>query len=256
MMRMTEAVKQLLIITILFYIGSAFVGDYAYKLLAYHSPMNPDFRFWQPLTAIFMHSPPLEKPGLMHIVLNMFGLVMFGPILEQFWGAKKFVFFYISCGVGASLLKMGIDYYNFQHGLNILLENGENKAEVLKMLAEGKFYNEWETVMSTGEFSRFMKSYLITGFGASGALYGIMTAYAFMFPDAPLGFMFIPIEIKAKYFVFSLVTLDLILGMNGGSIFGGPSTNVGHFAHFGGALTGYFMMWYWKRNQFKNNRWH
>jgi len=91
--------------------------------------------------------------------------------------------------------------------------------------------------------------------GASGAVYGLLVAFAFMFPTAQLGLMFIPIPIKAKYFVPGLLVVDLILGLKGSSIFGAGSTGIAHFAHIGGAITGFIMMWYWKKNEFNKNRW-
>ena len=99
MMRMTETVKQLLIINIIFFIGSQFVAN-AYPLFSLYYPENPNFRIWQPLTSMFMHAP---MPNLMHIVFNMFALVSFGAALEHYWGTKKFIFFYISCGLGSAL---------------------------------------------------------------------------------------------------------------------------------------------------------
>ena len=104
---MTETVKQLLIINIIFYIGSYFVAT-AYPLFSLYYPENDNFRFWQPLTSMFMHAP---MPNLMHIAFNMFALVSFGSALEHFWGAKKFIFFYISCGLGAALLHLGVSYF-------------------------------------------------------------------------------------------------------------------------------------------------
>ena len=95
-MRMTDTVKQLLIINIIFFVGSQFVAN-AYPLLSLYYPENPNFRIWQPLTSMFMHAP---MPNLMHIVFNMFALVSFGTALEHYWGAKKFIFFYLSCGLG------------------------------------------------------------------------------------------------------------------------------------------------------------
>jgi membrane associated rhomboid family serine protease len=92
--------------------------------------------------------------------------------------------------------------------------------------------------------------------GASGAIYGLLTAFAFMFPNAELALIFIPIPIKAKYFVPVIIGIDLFLGFKGSSIFGAGSTGIAHFAHVGGALCGLLMMWYWKRNQFDKNRWH
>jgi membrane associated rhomboid family serine protease len=91
--------------------------------------------------------------------------------------------------------------------------------------------------------------------GASGAIYGLLIAFAFMFPNAELMMLFIPVPIKAKYFVPGLLVLDLVLGFKGSSIFGSGGTGVAHFAHLGGALTGFIMMWYWKKSSFNKNRW-
>ena len=91
--------------------------------------------------------------------------------------------------------------------------------------------------------------------GASGAIYGLLAAFAFMFPNAELALMFIPVPIKAKYFVPGILAIDLFLGFKGQSIFGAGSTGIAHFAHVGGALTGFLMMWFWKKNQFNKNRW-
>ena len=90
--------------------------------------------------------------------------------------------------------------------------------------------------------------------GASGAIYGLLVAFAFMFPEAQLGLMFIPVPVKAKYFVPGLLMVDLFLGFKGNSIFGG-GTGIAHFAHVGGAIIGFIMMWYWKKNSFNNKRW-
>jgi membrane associated rhomboid family serine protease len=249
---MTETVKQLLIINVIFYIGSNVVGNVAYELFSLYFPENPNFRFWQPLTMMFMHAP---MPNFMHILFNMFALVSFGSALEHFWGAKKFLFFYISCGLGATLLHIGVNYYYFHQGLEILVENGQDKAEILKVLAQGKYNPNWQNIMQANDFTNFMMSYISTSVGASGAIYGLLTAFAFMFPMAELAIIFLPIPIKAKYFVPGLLALDLILGLKGSSIFGSGGTGIAHFAHLGGALTGFLMMWYWKKNQFNKNRW-
>jgi membrane associated rhomboid family serine protease len=97
-----------------------------------------------------------------------------------------------------------------------------------------------------------MISALTPTVGASGAIYGLLVAFAFMFPNAELALMFIPVPIKAKYFVPAIVLLDLFSGVTGYSIFGG---GIAHFAHVGGAAVGFLMMRYWKKNQFNNNRW-
>ncbi|MFZ4679869.1 MAG: rhomboid family intramembrane serine protease [Flavobacterium sp.] len=251
MMRMTDTVKQLLIINIIFFIGSQIVAN-AYPLFSLYYPENPNFRIWQPLTSMFMHAP---MPNLMHIVFNMFALVSFGTALEHYWGAKKFIFFYISCGLGAALLHIVVNYFTFHHVLNLLVENGQDKAEILKVLAEGKYDTNWQNIIPLSDFNSFMGSYLGTSVGASGAIYGLLTAFAFMFPMAELGIMFIPIPIKAKYFVPGIIAIDLFLGFKGSSLFGAGGTGIAHFAHIGGALTGFLMMWFWKKNQFNRNRW-
>lgn len=257
-MRMTETVKQLLIINIIFYIGSNYVGDVAYHLFSEYYPQNPGFRFWQPLTAMFMHAPVYNQPsaaGIMHLVFNMFALVSFGSALEHFWGAKKFIFFYISCGLGAALLHTAFGYYEFNLGVDYLTSIGQ-QDQLAEILKTGNLRFSVPPSSSELEILRNMYSaYNTPSLGASGAIYGLLTAFAFMFPMAELGLMFIPIPIKAKYFVPGLIAIDLFLGFKGSSIFGSGGTGIAHFAHVGGAITGFLMMWYWKRNQFNKNRW-
>ncbi|TWI10790.1 membrane associated rhomboid family serine protease [Flavobacterium cauense R2A-7] len=247
MMNMTETVKQLIIINVIFFVGAMFVPA-AQEYLAMYYFENPNFKVWQPITHMFMHG------GLMHIFFNMFALYSFGSTLEHFWGGKKFLFFYISCGLGSALLHTVVNYFSFHDGLNFLMENGFQKQEIISVLAEGKFNPRWQEVMGLNNFNGFLQSYIVPVVGASGAIYGLLVAFAFMFPNAELALMFIPVPIKAKYFVPGLLMVDLFLGISGKSIFGG-SSGIAHFAHIGGALVGFFMMWYWKKNQFNNNRW-
>lgn len=247
MMNMTETVKQLIIINVIFFVGAMFVPA-AQEYLAMYYFENPSFKVWQPITHMFMHG------GLMHIFFNMFALYSFGSTLEHFWGGKKFLFFYISCGLGSALLHTAVNYFSFHDGLNFLMENGFQKQEIISVLAEGKFDTRWQEVMGLNNFNGFLQSYIVPVVGASGAIYGLLVAFAFMFPNTELALMFIPVPIKAKYFVPGLLMVDLFLGISGKSIFGG-SSGIAHFAHIGGALVGFIMMWYWKKNQFNNNRW-
>ncbi len=247
MRNVTETVKQLIIINILFFIGTQLVSGPAYQYLALFFPENSDFMPWQPITYMFMHG------GFMHILFNMFALYSFGSALEQFWGGKKFLFFYISCGLGSALVHTGVNYFHFQEGIDALISNGFSKSEILQLLNEGKIDTRWQELLTVTQFQNFTSAYLGTAVGASGAIYGIIVAFAFMFPNVELGLMFIPIPIKAKYFVPGLVLVDLYLGISGKSIFGGGG--IAHFAHVGGALFGFLIMWYWKKNQFNSNRW-
>ncbi|MFV5684409.1 rhomboid family intramembrane serine protease [Flavobacterium sp. GB2R13] len=247
MRNVTETVKQLIIINILFFVGTLALGDPAYKMLSMYFPENPNFQVWQPISHMFMHG------GFMHIFFNMFALYSFGSALESIWGSKKFLFFYISCGLGAALLHTGINYYYYQDGLNVLMEQGFSKTEILAVL-NGKGNDQIVPLLNSPSFQNFVSAYFGTVVGASGAIYGVIVAFAFMFPNAELALMFIPVPIKAKYFVPGLVLVDLYLGVSGKSIFGGGG-GVAHFAHVGGALFGFLIMWYWKKNQFNKNRW-
>jgi len=113
----------------------------------------------------------------------------------------------------------------------------------------------WETVLSPSDFGAMISAFNTPVVGASGAVYGFLVAFAYMFPNAELMMMFIPVPIKAKYFVPGILAIDLIGGFTGGySIFGG-GTGIAHFAHVGGAVTGFLLVRYWKQNQFKQNRW-
>jgi membrane associated rhomboid family serine protease len=244
MNNMTDTVKQLLILNILFFIGAQFVPQ-ATDLLALHYFESDKFKLWQPISHMFMHG------GLMHIFFNMFALVSFGSALEHFWGPKKFLFFYFTCGLGAALIHSGINYYHFHDGLNTLVLNGFKETEILNLINEGKFMTSWQAVLAPDTFENMIGA-LTPTVGASGAIYGLLVAFAFMFPNAELALLFIPVPIKAKYFVPGIVLLDLFSGVTGYSIFGG---GIAHFAHVGGALFGFIMMWYWKKNQFNQNRW-
>ncbi len=250
MMRITETVKQLIIINIIFFIGTQIIGaEVAYKFLAMHFPVNSDFKVWQILTSMFMHG------SIGHILFNMLGLWMFGSPLEQMWGPKKFLFFYISCGLGAALLSIGIDYYLFYDGVNTLIENGFGKTEIISLLAEGKIDTRWEDFLGALKYQNMMQAYFGSSLGASGAIYGILVVYAFLFPNAEIRMLFMPfIPIKAKYFILGILIMDMYSGLRGHSVLG-AGDGIGHFAHLGGALIGVLIMWYWKKNQFNNNRW-
>lgn len=247
MMEITPTVKQLLIINVIFFIGTMFVGEPAYKILSLYYFESPAFKFWQPLTHMFMHA------NFMHILFNMFALYSFGSALEHFWGGKKFLFFYISCGLGAALLHTAVNYFHFHQGLDALVANGFTETEVLQVL-NGKNNQALIGLINMPEHQNFVSAYFGNAVGASGAVYGLLVAFAFMFPNAELALMFVPIPIKAKYFVPGLLLVDLFLGVSGKSIFGG-SGGIAHFAHIGGALIGFLMMWYWKNDQFDNKRW-
>jgi len=151
------------------------------------------FMPYQIATHMFAHAPGM----IFHILFNMFALWMFGRVLENVWGPKRFLFFYLTCGVGAAIIHLAIQYY-------------------------------------TGSASPAL--------GASGAVMGIFAAFAYLFPNTELFIMFIPFPIKAKWAVLGMAAIDLFGGL------GLYSSNTAHFAHLGGALTGFIMVLIWNKN--------
>ncbi len=251
-MQITPTVKQLLIINILVYIGSQIVGAESYRLLALFYFENPNFQPWQLITHMFMHA---SFPNITHILFNMFALYSFGSALEHFWGGKKFIFFYLSCGLGAALLQLGFNYYTINEAVNLLGSHGFSPTEVYALLQGQSIPLNGREALDMSLLNEAYGAYAGPMVGASGAIYGLLVAFAFMFPNAELALLFIPVPIKAKYFVPGIIAIDLFLGFKGQSIFGSGGTGVAHFAHVGGALIGFLMMWYWKKSQFDRNRW-
>ena len=239
-----ETIKQLLIVNILFFIGSGFLGDIANDLLALHYFKNDRFIFTQFLTHMFMHG------NFYHILFNMFALWMFGSPLVQMWGSKKFLFFYFSAGFGAATLQLLVYHLEIQSVYYVLEANNFTFNSFKQILTEGSYNPSILQFIDEKSISSAYSAYNSSLVGASGAIYGVLVAFAFSFPNSELMLLFPPIPIKAKFLVPGLILMDLFFGFSSFSL--GP---IAHFAHVGGALTGFIMVWYWKRNQFNNNRW-
>jgi len=229
-----ETIKQLIIINVIFYFGSQFLGDLSYDILALHYFENDKFLISQLLTHMFMHGSPS------HILFNMFGLWMFGSPLEQMWGRQKFLFFYFSAGLGAAALQMLVYNINVQTLYDVIELNN------LSLSDPGMLLN----YMSQNDYNQAISSFNSVMVGASGAIYGVLVAFAFSFPNSKLMLLFPPIPIKAKYFVPLLILMDLFFGLSSFSI-----GSIAHFAHIGGAVIGLVMVLYCKKNQFNSNRW-
>lgn len=240
----TETVKHLLIINGIFFFASNILGPFFNDLMALHFYMNPSFQFWQPISHMFMHG------GFYHLLFNMLGLWMFGSPLEQLWGRQKFLFYFFSTGVGAATLQMAAYAFQFHSVTEVLNTGGFTTTEVIDTIALGRLNEDWLGYVTREQILSAYNVYVGSMVGASGALYGVLVAFAFIFPNVELFLIFIPIPIKAKYFVPLLIVGDLFFGFSSYSV--GP---IAHFAHIGGALTGFLMMFYWRRNQFNQNRW-
>ena len=241
MMRISDTVKHLIIINVLMFIGTLTIGGGVlfYDWFAMHFPKNESFKYWQIITHMFMHG------GAMHILFNMFALWMFGSPVEQVLGSKRFLFIYISAGLGAVALQVGFYYFQYLPMETQAMNLGFTQDQIIEVFKEGKVFK------AIGP--EFNEIYYASMVGASGCIMGVLVAFGMMNPNAELMMLFLPIPIKAKYFIPGIIILDLISGVTGQSFFS-PS-NTAYMAHVGGALTGFIIMWYWKKNQFNRNRW-
>ena len=244
MRNLTETVKHLLIINVIFFLATISLGDVVFDLFALHYPSNPKFQYWQPLTHMFMHG------DLGHIFFNMFALYMFGTPIEQMWGRNKFIFFYLSTGFGAAALQLGLYYFQVNEVSELLISQGQTGSQIAAFFEKRDLPYSLIELIGREKLLTGLSAYNAVMVGASGALYGVLVAFAFLFPNARLMLLFPPIPVKAKVLVPLLILGDLFFGFTSYSI--GP---IAHFAHVGGAITGLIMMWYWKKNQFDHNRW-
>lgn len=246
--RLTDTVKTLLIANVMFFIGSQFLGDYAYKFFALWYPEHPNFQFWQLVTHMFMHG------GLTHILFNMFALFIFGSVLEMYLGQQRFLFLYFSSGLGAAGLQILFSYIGFQDAYQYYIDAGITPTQIQSVL---------DSVMQSGQYQTFgipkdistqlIQNYTTPMVGASGAIFGVLAAFAVVYPNMPLYIIFIPIPIKAKYLIGGYFLLNVYSAVTGSSI-AGPS-NTAYWAHIGGAVIGFITMWVWKKNQINQNRW-
>ena len=218
---LTTVVKNLLIINLLMFAATIVFelqGTNLGEMLGLYYFDSPKFEIYQVFTYMFMHG------DFFHILFNMFGLVMFGPIIESRWGAKRFLTFYLITGLGSGIL------YTLINGIQL-------------QLLVGSFVNDLNTLqVPIDQLQKVASIYFVPCVGASGALFGILTAFAFLYPDTPLSLMFIPIPIKAKYFVAGYAAIELFLGIRNS-----VGDNVAHFAHLGGALTAIILLLIYKK---------
>ena len=230
----SPVVKNLLLINILFYIAQWTIPSFTQNLELY--PISSeDFRPWQLATHFFMHSPY----SIGHIFFNMFALVIFGSQLERVWGAQRFLGYYISCALGAAVLHLGVNYYRIHIiEINLSLEDLE--------LFRNSAYDAFQKGMNFKDpvLAQLNLLHHTPMLGASGAVFGLLAAFGYLFPNTELMLLFPPIPIKAKYFVIGYAALELYLGVSNN-----PSDNVAHFAHLGGALVGIIIVLYWGKNR-------
>ncbi len=235
--------KNLLFINIILFLASMILGpkynwDFN-KYLAAYFPLSSNFKPYQIISHMFMHA------NFAHIAFNMFGLFMFGNFLEHFIGSKKFFILYFTAGFGALAFHYAAELYTFNllnEQIKLAQDTISNFPSILEYLKlsipemEG-FINKLNPVDAASTSKYTAELVLSSVVGASGAIYGIMAAYAYLFPNTKLIFIFIPYPIKAKYLFPIIIALDLFLGFN--PKFG---TGIAHFAHVGGAIVGFVVI--------------
>ena len=250
----TPIVKNLIIINGLMFALRYVLQQKGIDLDAYlglHYWQSPLFRWWQPITHMFMHG------SLEHIFFNMFGLYMFGSILENVWTKQRFLLFYFICGLGAALCYTGVlalQYTHFQHDFMLFQQHPTYDQFVSFVNAHhlsvtglsSETFNPQELIYETNQYYTNMINDPMVG--ASGAIFGILFAFGYLFPDLPLMIFFIPIPVKAKWVVTGYCLLELTEGLQNS-----PGDNVAHFAHLGGALFAFILLRIWNnkiRNRF------
>ncbi|MBV5281220.1 MAG: rhomboid family intramembrane serine protease [Paludibacter sp.] len=209
-----------------------------------HYWASSEFNIIQFITYIFMHG------GFTHLFFNMFSLYMFGGLLEQLWGPKRFLFYYLVTGVGAGIVQQLFWTVEFQPVVTALNQAmSSNSGEALLPISE--FLSRYMDITNLTaivtpqilELKQALYNAPIT-VGASGSVFGLLLAFGWLFPDLKLMLLFFPVPIKAKYFVFMYGIAELFLGV---ARFSGD--NIAHFAHLGGMLFGIILILYWKKKR-------
>ena len=214
----TPAVKAIIIINVIIFLLINLMGKRSgidwVNILGLHLPESKHFAFYQYITHMF------TQEGLTHIFFNMFAVWMFGRILEQVWGPKRFLFYYLVCGIGAGLIQELVQYIHYETVLSA-----------------------YDSV-NTGYSVIPMKEYLnmMTTVGASGSVYAILLGFGMLFPNQPMFIFPLPFPIKAKYFVIGYALIELYSGFANN-----PGDNIAHFAHLGGMIFGFILIMYWRK---------
>ena len=221
---MPTMTKNLLIVNFLAFIATWVLemrGVDLTSLLGLHFFLASDFRLYQFVTYMFLHG------SLTHIFFNMFALWMFGSVIERVWGPKKFLFYYICCGIGAGFVQELVQYASYMY----------------EGIAAYQYVNAGGVQMSTDAYIN-----LWTTIGASGAVYAILLAFGMIFPNERLFIIPFPFPIKAKWLVLGYIAIELFSAMSG------PGDGVAHMAHLGGMLFGFLLIRYWQKHPDSSQR--
>ncbi len=230
--------RNLIIINIVVFIASFLLPQLNDTLAAYF-PFSPNFRSWQIITHMFMHG------SFMHILFNMFTLFSFGPILEQSLGDKKYLILYFLSGLGAFFL---YNLWNFVEYQQIYSQLESVRFNVSGYISDPESFINTKVSTSTKELIDELNPIIFGRMvGASGAIFGVIAAFATLYPDAKIGILFIPIPVKVKYVLPIVVIGSIYLGVTGNG--GG----IAHLAHVGGAIVGFILAKIWRKHLYRFN---
>ena len=232
--QLPDVIKNLLIINSLLFFAKISLDSYGIDLvkwLGLHQFQSENFMPHQLVTHFFMHA------NFTHLLFNMFALWMFGKILENVWGGKRFLIYYMLTALGAAVLHLGVSQYEI-----ISLQNQLNQNDLISLLENGRSILENNQNYSHPLMGKLNQLINTPTVGASGAVFGILLAFGMLFPNTLL-YLYFAIPIKAKYFVVIFGLLELYAGLSNN-----PADNVAHFAHLGGMLFGFIIIRYWQKN--------
>lgn len=230
--------KNLIIVNVLLWLVEVLfpgsIGGFILNHLGLHFFEGSAFNPAQVFTYMFLHS----SGSIFHLLFNMFTLWMFGRLMEQVWGSRRFLLFYLVCGVGAALIQEAVWAFTWQNEYisGIAPLNGLTYDSMKKVVDAALASGDANFHTAVAAFKNQMMT-----IGASGAIFGILLGFAFVFPNLPLYLFFIPVPIKAKYMVTGYAVLEFFLGVSS------SDSTVAHFAHLGGMLFGLAMLLYWKK---------
>jgi len=206
--RIPPVTRSILIVNVIMFVATLINENFMIGTFAMFYPASPLFRWWQPLTHMFMHG------GWWHIFFNMYTLVMFGMVVERALGTKKFLILYFITGFGAAALHTGVEWLQVHRAL-----------ASADPVAQQTVIDLFRTPMV----------------GASGAIYGVLVAFAMLYPEARMTLVFPPVTLDAKWMVAIFIGIELLTGVTG------TQGGVAHFAHLGGALFGFLLVLYWRK---------
>lgn len=239
LMDMPDVVKNLIILNVVVYIATVFLFPQVYDLFSLHFVLSDQFQPYQIATHMFMHS----NAGFGHLFFNMFGLWMFGSVLERIWGPKRFLSFYIIAGLGSALLYSLVNYVEWNMVTSNMSIEQIDAIRGTFSSSSGINYDLY-TDSNPKNVLKAVRIYFSQAVGASGAIFGILVAFGMLFPNTEIMLIFLPIPIKAKYFIPIYIVIELFLGVSNFSW-----DNVAHFAHLGGALFGFIMVKIWNKDR-------